>query len=173
MINIALVEEPVNIEKFTEFNEELPTLFLGFAIKNEYDHRRLKINEVYEPKKQLFLFEKGSGDEVKYRILPLYGLFLPLNEMGKTLAKTLLNQDLNKKLSFNQYESILEEYNLACNDSYSYLNKRIYPVNFESFSSLTDSPISKDKKILQHLLEIDEDTFNFQKFGSFKVLILA
>ena len=173
MINIALVDEPVNIEKFTEFNEDLPTLFLGFAIKNEYDHRRLKINEFYKPKKQLFLFEKGSGDNVKYRILPLYGLFLPLNETGKNLAKTLLNQDLNKKLSFNQYESILEEYNLACNDSYSYLNKRIYPVNFESFSSLTDSSISKDKKILQHLLDIEEDAFDFQKFGAFKVLILA
>ena len=170
MINIALVEEPVNIDKFTEFSEKLPTLFLGFAIKNEYDHQRLKIKEEYKPKKQLFLFEKGEGD---FRLLPLYGLFLPLNEMGKKLAKILLEQDLNNKLGIKQYEAILTEYNLSCYNSYSYLNKRIYPVNLDSFSALTNSPVSKDKKILQHLLDFDEDAFDFQKFGSFKVLILT
>jgi hypothetical protein len=45
MVNITLVEEPVNIDKFTEFGEKLPTLFLGFAIKNEYDHQRLEIKK--------------------------------------------------------------------------------------------------------------------------------
>ena len=170
MVNITLVEEPVNIDKFTEFGEKLPTLFLGFAIKNEYDHQRLEINEKYNPKKQVFLFEKEEGE---FRLLPLYGLFLPLNGMGVKLANTLLDQDLNNKLNIKQYEAILTEYNLSCYNSYSYLNKRIYPVNLDSFSKLTNSPVSKDKKILQHLLNLDENTFDFQKFGSFKVLILT
>lgn len=170
MIDISLVDDPVKTENFAEFDEVLPTLFLGFAIKNEYDHQRLKINEKFEPKKRLFLFEKETDD---FRILPLYGLFLPLNDLGKKLAKTLLEQDLNKPLEYKQYETILEEYNLSCYNSYSYLNKRIYPIDFNNFTELTTSHLADDKKILQHLLDIEEDKFDFQKFGSFKLLILA
>lgn len=170
MINIALVEEPVNTKDFSHFNESLPTLFLGFAIKNEYDNRRLKINNIYSPKKQLFLFEK---EKEEFNILPLYGLFLKLNDLGEKLATTLLNQDLSNKITYPHYEKILSEYDLTCNNSYSYLNKRIYPIDFNCFSKVCNDKITKDKKILQHLLYLDDDKFDFQKFGAFKLLILA
>lgn len=170
MVDIRLVEKPVDIDKFESFNGNLPALFLGFAIKNEYDHKRLSISEKYNPKKVLIAFEKKADD---YAILPLYGLFLELNKTGKELADTLLKQQKEKAVEISTYEQILAEYDMTCHDAYSYLNKRIFPVDFKAFTKLTDDPIIDDKKIIQHLLQLDEDEFNFQKFGAFKLLILT
>ena len=154
------------------FTGDRPCLFLGFAVKNEYDNRRLQITEKFKPTKNLYAFKKKSESQVRYEMLPLYGLFLDLNKDGLRIAKTLIDQD-RKHMHLNLYEDILGEYNYSCIDSYSYLNKGIYPFDFEHFTKLTDNKIIKDGKILQHLLAIDEDKFNFQKFGAFKVLILA
>lgn len=76
-------------------------------------------------------------------------------------------------MTLNIYESILSEYTVSCNNSYSYLNKRIYPLDFKYFDIICDDELVEDKKILQHLLQIDENKFDFQQFGSFKLLILA
>tara|TARA_R110002153_G_scaffold23408_2_gene75959 strand:- start:795 stop:1325 length:531 start_codon:yes stop_codon:yes gene_type:complete len=176
MINIALTDQPVNTDSFNAYDQKLPTLFLGFAIKNEYDNQRLEICEEYNPKRVLFVFENKAGVSKKdneFSVLPLYGLFIDLNHHGENLAKTLLSTDLTDKLDINQYEKILSEFNFSCNDSYSYFNKRIYPIDFTHFKELTDNSLKEDTKILQHLLNLDEHKFDFQKFGSFKLLILV
>ena len=172
MIDINLADQEVDTSTFTEFKNKLPSLFLGFAIKNEYDNQRLNICESYNPKRRLFLFERRDK-KGEFALLPLYGLFLNLNGFGQKLASTLLEQDVSDNMSLNIYESILNEYNVSCSNSYSYLNKRIYPLDFKHFNTICDDDITKDNKILQHLLQIDEDKFDFQKFGSFKLLILA
>ena len=176
MINIALTDQPVNTDRFNAYDQKLPTLFLGFAIKNEYDNQRLEICEEYNPKRVLFVFENKDGVSKKdneFSVLPLYGLFIDLNHHGENLAKTLLSTDLTDKLDINQYEKILSEFNFSCNDSYSYFNKRVYPIDFTHFKELTDNSLKEDTKILQHLLNLDEHKFDFQKFGSFKLLILV
>ena len=176
MINIALTDQPVNTDRYNAYDEKLPTLFLGFAIKNEYDNQRLEICEKYNPKRLLFVFENNensSNSTEEYNVLPLYGLFMDLNQQGENLAKTLLSTDLTGKLDINQYEKILSEFNFSCNGSYSYFNKRIYPIDFTHFKELTDNSLKEDTKILQHLLNLDEHKFDFQKFGSFKLLILV
>jgi len=176
MINIALTDQPVNTDGFGAYDQKLPTLFLGFAIKNEYDNQRLEICEKYNPKRVLFVFENkenNSNSTEEYKVLPLYGLFIDLNQQGENLAKTLLSTDLTGKLDINQYEKILSEFNFSCNGSYSYFNKRIYPIDFTHFKELTDNDLKEDTKILQHLLNLDEHKFDFQKFGSFKLLILV
>lgn len=177
MIDISLTEQPVNTDSFHAFNDQgLPCLFLGFAIKNEYDNQRLQICEKYGPKRLLFVFEKRdvhSKTNNGFGVLPLYGLFLNLNETGNKLAKTLLNQEIIGNMNINIYETILHEYNMTCKDAYSYLNKRVYPVDFKHFKEITNDGIKDDDKILQHLLNLDEDKFDFQKFGSFKLLILV
>ncbi len=172
MIDINLADEEVNTSTFTEFKEKLPSLFLGFAIKNEYDNQRLKICDTFNPKRRLFLFERRNKKE-ELGVLPLYGIFLKLNGLGQKLASTLLDQDVKDNMTLNIYESILSEYTVSCNNSYSYLNKRIYPLDFKYFDIICDDELVEDKKILQHLLQIDENKFDFQQFGSFKLLILA
>ncbi len=171
MIDMSLIDTPVNTDKFKPFNKQyLPCLFLGFDIKNEYDNQRLTINKLYKPQKLLFIFEKNKD---KYEVLPLYGLFLPLNKLGITLCTTLVNQELSDNIDINIYSNILAEYNMSCIDSYTYLNKRIYPIDLKYFSDLTDHVTRDDKKILQHLLNLDDNKFDFQKFGAFKLLILS
>jgi len=169
MIDISLTEQPVNTDSFDAFDEKLPCLFLGFAIKNEYDNQRLEICEKYNPKKRLFIFENKDG----FSVLPLYGLFISLNAVGAVLAKTLLNQEVAGNMNINIYETILDEHNMSCKDAYSYLNKRVYPVDFKHFKKITNDSIRDDNKILQHLLNLNEDKFDFQKFGAFKLLILV
>jgi len=177
MIDISLTEQPVDTNLFNAFNgQRLPCLFLGFAIKNEYDNQRLQICEKYKPKRLLFVFEKKNihtKTNNEFGVLPLYGLFLTLNDTGNKLAKTLLNQETMGNMNINIYETILNEYNMTCKDAYSYLNKRVYPVDFKHFKKITNDDIKDDDKILQHLLNLDEDKFDFQKFGSFKLLILV
>lgn len=168
MIDISLVEVPVNLDDFETFNEERPCLFLGFAVKNEYDNQRLQINEKYKPSKQLFAFEKDD----KFKVLPLYGLFIKLNDVGRQLANILIEQE-KSGMNINVYSDILNQYNISCRDSYSYLNKNIYPIDFQHFADLTTDKIKDDGKILQHLLELDDNKFDFQKFGAFKLLILV
>ena len=169
-IDISLASVDCNLSDFSEFTPKLPTLFLGFVIKNEYDNKRLTISEKYNPVKQLFLFERS--DEM-VSLLPLYGTYFKLNSIGKKLASVLLDEDLNRNMDLKSYQNILYEYNVTCNDYYSYLNKRIYPIDFNCLDMITDDENSKDPKILQHLLCLDENKFDFHKFGAFKLLILA
>ena len=97
---------------------------------------------------------------------------MELNNRGKELVKTIIDQEKNI-MGIKIYEDILEQYNMSCRDSYSYLNKNIYPVDFEHFTSITNDELINDGKILQHLLELDDNKFDFQKFGAFKLLILV
>jgi hypothetical protein len=184
MIDIALTDQPVNTDNFTAFDKKLPCLFLGFAIKNEYDNKRLKICPSYNPDRKLFVFEQtktpgynaiGSDASSTYsvNVMPLYGLFLELNKSGKHLAKTLLNEEVGGNIDIGRYEKIIAEFNFSCSNSYSYLQKRIYPVDINHLKELTDNSLGDDNKVLQHLLEMDDNRFDFQKFGSFKLLILV
>ena len=118
MIDVSLVEEPVSTDNFSYQIPLVPSVFLGFILKNEYDNKRLHINEKYKPKKFIKIY-KINGE---MKMLPLYG---------------------------------------------------IYPIDFNKFRYLTDDKISEDKKILQHMLNLNEDKFDFQKFGSILSLILT
>tara|TARA_R100000278_G_C5418714_1_gene145791 strand:- start:147 stop:665 length:519 start_codon:yes stop_codon:yes gene_type:complete len=169
-IDITLATVDCNLSDFSEFKTKLPTLFLGFVIKNEYDNQRLTLSEKYSPSKQLFLFERPDKT---CSLLPLYGIFLNLNDIGVKLSSVLLQQDLEGKMDLKNYQKLLYEYRVSCNDYYSYLNKRVYPIDFNCLDKITNDEISKDKKILQHLLCLDENKFDFHKFGAFKLLILA
>lgn len=167
MINFNLADNPVNCDKFDVELPLRPSLFLGFILKNEYDNQRLEINEKYKPRKFLRICEENK----KLDVVPLYGLCLELNEEGKKITKILTRQE---KINMNLviYENILSQFNLTCDDCYGYFRKGLYPIDFNKFRYLTDNEASKDKKILQHMLSLDDNKFDFQKFGSIISLLL-
>ena len=70
MIDIALVEEPVDIKKYKLVHINKPTAFLGFIIRNQYDDKRLSIDKKYNPLK----FSIGYRHKDDINILPLYGI---------------------------------------------------------------------------------------------------
>jgi|TARA_A100000172_G_scaffold58564_1_gene38233 hypothetical protein len=168
MIDISLVEQPVNIDNFESKLPFRPSLFLGFILKNEYDNKRLKIKENYNPKKFVYICE----EEKKLDIIPLYGILLKLNGQGVDLTNLIQRQIKANNINLVVYENLLSQYNLKCDDCYGYFRKGVYPIDFNKFRGITDDEISKDKKILQHMLELNESKFDFQKFGSIISLIL-
>ena len=169
MIDISLVEQPVNIDNFETKLPFRPSLFLGFILKNEYDNQRLKIKENYNPKKFVYICEK----EKKLDIVPLYGILLKLNKQGNDLTNLIQRQVKANNINLVVYENLLSQFNLKCDDCYGYFRKGIYPLDFNKFRVITDDVISEDKKILQHMLELNESKFDFQKFGSILSLIIT
>ena len=169
MIDVSLVDAPVEGEEFSYKTPLEPSIFLGFIIKNEYDNKRLEINEKYNPKK-FFRLYKAKG---KSSMLPLYGICLKPNDLGDNIIKIIGDQEKSYDINLVVYQNLLSEFELTCNDCYAYFKSGIYPIDFNKFRSLTDDKISKDKKILQHMLNLDESKFDFQKFGSILSLILT
>ena len=170
MIDIALVEEPVDIKKYKLVHINKPTAFLGFIIRNQYDDKRLSIDKKYNPLK----FSIGYRHKDDINILPLYGILVNLNKVTSNLSTVLLKQErYESTLDLNEYMNILSEYNLSCNDCYGYFYKNVYPIDNRHFDKLTNDEIGKDKKIFQHLLNVNENKFDFQKFGSLKLLLLT
>tara|TARA_R110000787_G_scaffold40970_2_gene101367 strand:+ start:1020 stop:1529 length:510 start_codon:yes stop_codon:yes gene_type:complete len=169
MIDVSLVESPVNGEGFSYETPLEPSIFLGFIIKNEYDNKRLDINEKYNPKKFFRLYKSNS----KSNMLPLYGVCLKPNELGEKIIRLVSDQEKSYDINLVVYQNLLSEFDITCNDCYAYFKSGIYPIDFKKFRDLTDDKISKDKKILQHMLNIDESKFDFQKFGSIMALIIT
>jgi len=172
MINSNLVN--VAVRDYDQYRtaevDELPTLFLGFIMTNEYDNQRLKLNAKYNPVKLMYLHEDESTN---LGVMLLYGLLLPLNELGSEVHKKLLERDNAKGLDLDVYKDIIGQYNLSCNNSSYCLKKRVYPVDFKYFKKLTDDEIIEDEKILQHLLGIGDNKYAVEEFGAFKVVILT
>jgi hypothetical protein len=169
MIDTSLVEVPVSLDSFSYETPIQPSIFLGFIIKNEYDNQRLKINEDYQPKRFLRVY-KINGES---QLLPLYGFCLKLNGMGENIVNIISKQEQSFEINLTLYQNMLNEYNLSCNDCYAYFKSGVYPIDFNKFRILTDDKKSKDKKILQHMLNLNENKFDFQKFGSVLSLILT
>ena len=98
---------------------------------------------------------------------------LELNELGNNIVDLITAQEKSYDINLVVYQNLISEFNLTCNDCYAYFKSGIYPIDFNKFRSITDDKISKDKKILQHMLNLDESKFDFQKFGSILSLILT
>ena len=169
MIDVSLVDEPVSTDNFSGQIPLLPSIFLGFILKNEYDNKRLNINDKFKPKK-FFRIYKEDG---KIKMLPLYGICLELNKLGEEIINLIKRQEQANNINLVVYQNLLSQYNITCNDSYGYFKRGIYPIDFNKFRYLTDNLISKDKKILQHMLNLNENKFDFQKFGSILSLIIT
>jgi len=170
MIDVSLVDEPVNGNDFDLiFEYDRPCLFIGYILKNEYDNQRLKLNEDYYPVK----FFAPYSEDGAMKLLPLYGILRNLNEQGLKISKILSEQKNRANINLIIYENIINQFDITCSDCYGYYKEDIYPIDFNKFRHLTDDGISKDKKILQHLLNLDESKFDFQKFGSITCLLLT
>ena len=170
MLDTNLVNKVVDLKDYRVARpDELPCLFLGFLINNEYDNQRLKLNEEYNPIKMQYAYES----EGRWLLCGLYGLFLPLNKLGKEIHKRLLEQGKQQGMDLETYKDFISKYNLSCDNCEYVFNKRVFPVDFKHFKKLTDNEIVEDKKILQHLLSMDENEFAFEQFGAFKVIMLS
>ena len=168
MIDIETVNKPI---EYSEYNfvssvKEYPILFLGFVIKNQYDHLRVNIEEKYDPI-NLLHFSKD-----KQSITALKGIKLTPNANVKKLYNAIRVQE---QLAMNLvvYGNLLNQYGFACKETYGLFAPGMYPIDFSNLKSICDNDFNVDKKIFQHLLGLDEKVFDFQKFSSLKLFILS
>lgn len=168
MIDLKFIEQDPNPDNFSLIElSNYPVLFLGFNIKNEYDNRRIQLNKEFKPVN--IVHPLGANkDQGVY----LKGLILKPNNTIKQLFSSIATQE---KLTINVviYENLLNQYNLACKETYSYFAKGLYPVDFNNLKSICEDDFNTDKKIFQHLLNLDEKIFDFQKFSSLKLFMLT
>lgn len=167
MIDIDLINRQPNFDDYSIATpDEYPMLFLGFVIKNEYDNQRIKLSEKFNTLKFLHISkDRKTGTALK-------GIKLTPNDNVKKLCNQLQQQE---KMSINLviYENLLSQYGFACKETYSYFSPGSYPIDFDNLKSICTDSFKDDKKIFQHLLNLDEKVFDFQKFSSLKLFILT
>ena len=168
MIDIETVNKPIDYEQynFVSSIKEYPILFLGFVIKNQYDNLRVNLQEKYDPI-NLLHFSKD-----KQSVTALKGIKLVPNASVKKLYNAIKMQE-QLVMNLMVYENLLNQYGFACKETYGLYAPGMYPIDFNNLKSICDNDFNSDKKIFQHLLGLDEKTFDFQKFSSLKLFILT
>ena len=167
MIDFNLIDEPIDTSSFTvPVKEEYPMLVLGVFIKNEYDNQRIQINEKFNPINILH-YSKDKESVALFK-----GVKLKANKTMLNLFNSILLQEKNN-INLKVYQNLINQYNLACKETYAIFLPGTYPIDFNNLKSICDDSFNNDKKIFQHLLNIDEKIFDFQKFASLKLFILT
>ena len=165
-IDFNLVESTIDLDSFN-VDITYPILFFGTIIKNEYDNRRIQLNSEYNPVKFLH-FNKDASN-----LYPFYGLLLePTNEI-KLLQNTIMQQEDNGDVSLLVYENILNQFDLSCKETYGWFDNGVYPIDFSNLKQICVDKFNDDKRILQHILGLDETVFDFQKFASLNLFVLT
>jgi hypothetical protein len=168
MISIELTKELANEKDFATLNDSaLPALFFGFIIKTEYDNQRLHIAEQYKPIKFYHRNEKAAT------VAPLYGILLTPNEYIKNVLNIINEQENKDNITLPIYENILNQFNFSCKETYRLFNRGLYPIDFTNLKDVCVDVFSSDKKIFQHMLALDENVFDFQRFASLKLFLLT
>jgi hypothetical protein len=169
LLDINLVDEPLNIDSFSYLNDEdYPVCLVGFQLKNLYDQKRLIFNKKFNSIDIIHLIPEESilptfFRGVKFDINPKYNYFIKKLEALGTLRSL--------KIELNYYKELLKEYNLTCDNCYAYLRKGIYPIDSEHLSDFVLSNASI-KTFYEFALD-KSDKFNFQSIGYFVIYILS
>lgn len=162
MISIELAEDKPNIASLYNPPETFfPCLFLGFVIRNEYDNQRLNIDKKYFPIK------------FKHKDIVFYGVKLKPNANIENIINIILQQKKRNNAKLSVYENVLNQFSMSCKNTYRWFIDGIYPIDFDNLKNVCLDDFKDDKKIFQHMLCIDENKFDFQKFASLKLFIFT
>lgn len=168
MIDIDLINDNVDLKDWSVLSDSsYPILFLGFIIENQYDNVRIQLNKDYNPVNIIHKLKNNSKMGIG-----LKGLILKPNDNVKKLIHSILLQEKNK-INLVVYENLLNQYNFGCKETYKYFVQGMYPIDFNNLKTVCVNEFNNDKKIFQHLLNLDEKNFDFQKFSALKLFILT
>lgn len=169
LIDVDNATEPLVLEKFNIIQpSEYPYCLLGFQLKNSYDQERLLVKSKYKIKDVIHLLPTAITTPACFRgmklnIKPEFSVLI--NQIGK------FNTSLKSEDSFLlDYKSLLNKYNLTCNDCWGYLKKGVYPIDGNCLNTLSDT------KWTLEMLYNDAFVSNvpfFQSFSSFTIFILC
>lgn len=140
LLDVESVENPVNTKKFSVLNEhELPYVFLGAELRNEYDQQRFLFNKENNIRDIVHFSSKISPQAKFYR-----GVSLKVNfDITKLIQKINVHKEsFSNKITPVMYKTILKDFNLKCENSISHLDEDVYPIDGECIEQVTDENIS-------------------------------
>ena len=156
-------EKPADFEKFQTIT--YPTIFFGFNIRNQYDQRRLKIKEQYNPQ---YIFHK-YGNKMEDMMF-LYGVTEKVPaEMIPNIYPLRENPNLNRE----QYEAVLNPLDLECNDCFLFLNKNLYPINTFYMHRFFKTDLYKNMVSYSEMLDRDPELPLHHTISSFHLFLLT
>jgi hypothetical protein len=136
--NTNLVDDPIAIKDYQIYDvDNLPKMFFGFRIKDKFDEARLRIKTKYSPR-SVAHFRHGSQLEPIF----LYGIEIkPKPQYAKLLNylnenRLIVDSDSLDNF-YNNYRNTLAEYDLTCNECYSYTYDGIYPIDTKHLNTIS------------------------------------
>jgi hypothetical protein len=166
-VDVSLSDQDVRCEKFKPLNYfKLPRLFTGVIIKNRFEEKLLKpgLKEV-EDIAHFAAFD-GSVSPVYFR-----GIFVEPSAIIQRVFEQINNiNNINYHGIYKIYAKILSDYNLSCNNTYSYLMDGVYPIDSIHYDSVV-ADVSNFYKIKRKVL--DQESIPWYFNPEIKIFILS
>tara|TARA_Y100000310_G_scaffold327990_1_gene395292 strand:+ start:25 stop:618 length:594 start_codon:yes stop_codon:yes gene_type:complete len=127
---LNLIEKPVAIKDYTAYSPNaFPKIILGFKVKNKFDESRTIIKSKYHPKRILHFKWTSQLEPTS-----LYGIEIIPKGIYTALLSTLENNEVLLRANsyndcINDYKDILSQYDLSCDECYSYFSDGMYPID--------------------------------------------
>tara|TARA_R110000824_G_scaffold390012_1_gene586308 strand:+ start:464 stop:1015 length:552 start_codon:yes stop_codon:yes gene_type:complete len=169
-IDLNLTHQEVDPSLFEPIDyNQIPKLFLGFIIKNNFEFNALQCNDIVKDRAHLCGFE-GQIEPVYLR-----GIFMdPSPAVEKIIEKLEQIISIDVNIIFNQYIQILNQFNLSCNNTYAYLMDGIYPIDIIHLNKVTQNKDNQPKSYVEYASEIlHEDKVPWFFTPELKLLILT
>ena len=163
ILNFNQTEKPAEFEKFQQIN--YPTFFFGFIIRNEYDQKRLKIKDEFNPK-YIFHRHGKNNNEMMF----LYGL--TENVCSEIIPYTYPLKE-NSNLNKEQYEAVLNQLDVQCTDCYLFLSKNLYPINSFFAHRFFNTKKFRDLRYFSDMLNRDPSLASYHTISSFHLFLLT
>lgn len=129
MLNVLeKVNTPLDIENFSLLDNTVSgSFFYGIVLRNKFDIDRVTINKKYLPQSFYTIAKHEDGFEILY----FYGSFITPNPEFKQLISNLNTFSTIQNHSIINYQKILSLYSIACDSTFRYFSRGIYPIDSE------------------------------------------
>jgi hypothetical protein len=144
-IDLAEVNRGVNANLFKPLDyRQIPQLFLGFIIKNNFEYNALRCTDETNDIAHL------CGSDGIIEPVFLRGIFIePPLIIDKIIEQVNKIKPVDINTIFNQYIKILSQFNLSCNNTYAYLLDGMFPIDIYYLEQITSHNYAYySKKIL-------------------------
>ena len=134
-IDLAELNYSVNASLFKPLDySQIPKLFLGFIIKNNFEYNALKCTETASDIAHL-CGRNGSIEPIFLR-----GIFTDIPPLiDKVIEQITEIQTSESNTLFNQYIKILKQFNLSCNSTYAHLLDGLFPIDIYYLEQITSN----------------------------------
>ena len=139
-----MINVPVSSHKYEIFNlNALPKIMLCTYVKNQYDERRLSIKSAYNPK--FVTHFQTINDELQPYYY--YGICIELKKPYVEMINQIIDLNLfSSKTEYTrkllEYNSILHEYDLTCDECFGYFSDGILPIDIKHLNKITKNDFS-------------------------------